>query len=320
MPEGKQYRYSIAAPICSVQDLEPLLKAGANEVYFGIMTDKWKQKYGNAEFITRRQSEYAHISTFRQLSSIIQTVSDYNANATLVLNANYSEQQMPFVIEILSEWEERGGSAVMVADLGVLLYLLENNSKLNRYLSVMAGVFNHESVKFYHKLKVSRIVLPRELKLSEIYTLVKNSSSEIKFEVITMFQKCQFIDSFCKFIHAVENDLFTTKKENSSSSNIPLCHGCTIPFYSEGKPITPLFKDDINTPHCAACQLSGFLKNGINHFKIAGRGFPLELIIKAVSLTKKSMDLLYNPGEKIKEEYNNTFGYPCKRKYCYYSN
>lgn len=310
--------YSIAAPICSVEELYPILKTGANEVYFGIMTDKWKEKYGNSEFITRRQSEHAHISSYEQLTYIIQIASDFNAKATLVLNADYSEEQFPHVLEILSEWEERGGHSVMVSDLGILLQMIEQKSRLTRYLSVMAGVFNHESVSFFHQLNVSRIVLPREMKLSEMYSLIKNSSNSMEFEVITMFQKCQYIDSFCDFIHTVESGSFQSNKNIAGHKSLPICHGCVLPFCYDGNQVVSLCKNEWNTPYCAACQLADMIENGVNYFKIAGRGYPQELILKAVSFTKNSIEHFYGMNDKIKEEYKQTFGTSCMNKFCYY--
>jgi collagenase-like PrtC family protease len=312
-------QYVIAVPISSIDEIEPFLKAGADEVYFGIMTDKWKIIYGDAEFISRRQNEFAHISSFRQLSSIVQLTSEYNAKATLVLNAHYSEKQMPYVLEIVSEWENRGGNAVMVSDLGILVSLNEQKSRLNRHLSVMAGVFNHESVAFFSQLNVSRIVLPREMKLYEMFGLVRNSSDAVTFEVITMFQKCQYIDSFCNFIHVDEFGSFPLKRNQHSPDTLPMCHGCVLPFYFHETRVIPLQKDESNTPYCAACKYAVMMKNGIRHFKIAGRGYSPELILKAVRFTKKTLDLFLNFEDKIKEEYILNFGHSCGGKFCYYS-
>jgi U32 family peptidase len=315
----KNKLYSIAAPICTVEEIEPLFKIGANEVYFGIMTEKWKAKYGDAEFISRRQSEHAHISTYNQLSSILKLLSDFNGTGTLVLNANYSEEQMPYILEIISEWEVRGGHAVMVSDLGILLQMIEQNSKLTRYMSVMAGVFNHESVAFFQQLRVSRIVLPREMKLKEMYLLIRNTTISIEFEAITMFQKCQYIDSFCNFIHVVDNSSSPPDRNKHGNNLLPLSHGCILPFKYNGKIVVPLHKSDNNTPYCAACQLSGMLENGIRHFKIAGRGYPPQLILKAVAFTKNTLDHFCSPNYKIHDEYKKVFGESCGDKFCYYS-
>jgi len=311
--------YSIAAPFCTVEELEPLLKAGVSEAYFGIMTDQWKKRYGDAEFITRRQSQLAHISSFRQFPEIIEIVSEYHATATLVVNADYSEEQMPYVLEIISEWEGSGGNAVMVSDLGVLMHLQWQNSRLARYLSVMAGVFNHESVAFFHQLGVSRVVLPRELKLIEMNSIVRNSVTDMEFEVISMFQKCQYIDSFCNFIHAVNEGSFQINRDTPGHRAVNLCHGCAMPFYSEGIRVIPLPRSETNTPYCAACQLTGLVDIGIRHFKIAGRGYAPHLILKAASFIKYSIERLHKPDDEIIAEYTRTFGTSCKKKFCYYS-
>ena len=277
------------------------MKSGAHEIYFGVMTDDWVEKYGNADSISRRQSESSHFSNCEDLSEIIYRVNEHQGKATLVVNARYSERQLPRVFEILEQWESCGGHSVMVSDIEVLIWLNERHSKLEKHLSVMAGVFNSRSVAFFERFQISRIVLPRELSIYEMENLIKNAENKIEYEAIVMFQKCEFIDSFCYFYHPCFEK-----------------HGCQMEFFHCGQKVKHVDNQDFLTPFCAACSLRLLMKAGIRHFKIAGRGYPFELITKSVQMIRQTTENEFLDTSAIQQLYQSAFGHACSPKNCYY--
>jgi putative protease len=293
--------YNIVAPVCSVSEVEPVLKAGAGEVYFGIMPEAWIRKYGNADFISRRQNEKAHIPNYGSLSEIVRITNDYGCESTLALNARYSTDQLPYIYEVLDEWEARGGHSVITADMELLLWLDEKGSRLRRQLSVMAGVFNKHSVGFFRQFGISRVVLPREMSMEEIGELMKCTSKEVGYELIVMFQKCEFIDSFCRFYHLVAEE-----------------HGCQMTFLCGNRKMAHVNNNDLLTPFCAACQLHALRKAGVTNFKIAGRAYPTELIIKSIGFIKQTLENGAPLPVNIQSNYKSVFGYSCRTKNCYY--
>jgi len=179
-------------------------------------------------------------------------------------------------------------------------------------------------------MNVSRIVLPRELTLNEIVKLSEEWRNEIDFEVITMFQKCEFIDAFCNFYHAVNYRPYIVKNNISAANSeklpiISTCdcafegHGCQLPFRCGTNRIKHLKNNDMETPFCAACFLDYFLSHGVRCFKIAGRGYPDELIVKAITFIRQTIESEYYNRDKIRDDYSQLFGYDCKSEKCYYS-
>lgn len=317
----------IVAPVCSLEEIDSVMQAGADEVYFGVMTEKWVEQYGNADFITRRQGENAHFTSFDDLSEIADRADRYRCRATLALNARYTERQLPYIHEILAQWEERGGRSVMVSDLELLLWLKDKNSKLKRHLSVMAGVFNSRSVDFFKSLDVASVVLPREMSVAEMEQLLKNANKEIEYEAIVMFQKCQFIDSFCGFFHAFNyrphlvHGYTGTRSSLLVINNYTPCHdghGCRLRYVFNGKMIRHAANNDYTTPYCAACMLSTLSKAGVHHFKIAGRGYPLELVVKSIRFIRQIIDMETPSTTQCSERYKSAFGSACSAKNCYY--
>jgi putative protease len=293
--------YNIVAPVCSVSEVEPVLKAGAGEVYFGIMPERWTKAYGNADFISRRQNEKAHLLNYGSLSEIVRITNDYGGASTLALNARYSENQLPYIYEILYEWEARGGHSVILSDMELLLWLEGEGSRLKRQLSVMAGVFNTHSVDFFRQFGISRVVLPREVSMKEIRTLMEYTNKDVGYELIVMFQKCEFIDSFCRFCHLVAEE-----------------HGCQMTFLRRNMRMGHVNNNDLLTPFCAACQLYALREAGISNFKIAGRAYPAELIIKAIGFIKQTLANDAPSYADIQRKYKAIFGHSCRTNNCYY--
>ena len=319
--------YRIVAPVCSVEEIDPVIEAGADEIYFGIMPPKWVGQYGNADLITRRQSELAHFASYDDLSEIVRKVNSRHCLATLVLNARYSTHQLPYIYEILEQWEARGGHAVMVADIELLLWLNDNHSKLKKQLSVMAGVFNSHSIGFFEQLDVARIVLPREMTVSEMKFLLKNASKSTEYETIIMFQKCRFIDSFCNFYHAFNYRPYIVHDYAGECAGLPIIenfhpgyegHGCQMDFLCSGKKVKHADNNDFTTPFCAACSLEKLSQAGIRHFKIAGRGYPVELIVNSIRFVRQVVETETKQQAQIKRQYASAFGRDCSSKNCYY--
>ena len=314
--------YQIIAPVCSVGEIESVISAGAKEVYFGMMPEKWVGKYGNADFISRRQGEMTHISYYDELSEIANIVNHYNCTATLVLNSRYSEEQLPFIFEILEQWEDAGGHSVMTSDIEILLWLNNKRSRLKRQLSIMAGIFNNQGIDFFKHLGVSRVVLPREVTISELNPI---KTANMECEMIVMFQKCEFIDSFCGFYHSfnyqpfivhdyVDPDLPVMKSYDPCYEG----HGCQMQLICNNKNIKHVNNNDMNTPFCAACSLEYMLNAGINNFKIAGRGYPLDVIIKAIKHIEQTLLSFIDKPTEIRHSYMRIFGHNCCQTKCYY--
>jgi len=306
---SKQNGLNISAPVCSLAEIKQVAEAGATEVYFGFMPDRWVMLYGDNDFISRRQSRQAHFAHYNDFNEIVKTAKECGVEATLVMNARYSEVQLPLVYEIIDEWEKRGGKSLTLCDLEVLLHLQRKNSSLRRCLSVMGSVFNHYTVEFYRSLGVSKIVLPREL--INLHLIAK-SPDDIEFEMIGFYQKCPFYDSFCQFEHAVDYRRYLVTDAPDDIEDTLYTHD---PEY-EGHGCHVFFKNEACSHHCCACTLKYI--RGVKSIKIAGRGFPVSEISQAAHFIKEVYSKRYTLKEdEIRELYFKTFKRGCNRN-CYY--
>jgi collagenase-like PrtC family protease len=325
----------IIAPATSFKNAVQLFEAGADEVYFGVITKKCKEIFGEADLASRRQGTPANICDEKEMSDIADYALTHNKNATLVVNTNYTQVQMPYITALIDLWEDMGGQSIMVSDIGVLLYLLNKDSRLKRYLSLMANTFNSYGVGFYQSLGVSRIVFPRELSLSEIEIITK-STYDIEYEVLMMLQKCQFIDGYCGFYHGRHlpdhlPSYFEYHKIEGSPMPVTYSHdpayegpGCFVNWTTGKGKVTNLERNDLTAPHCGCCYLNKLYNAGVNNFKIAGRGYSQDFIVKTVRFIKETTTLWSSSEDEtitkasIRKLYQYVYGEYCHEQRCYF--
>lgn len=233
-------------------------------------------------------------------------------------------------------WEDLGGTAVIVTDIGLLLSLTKRNSKLKRHLSLLEGVYNPEAAAFFAGLGVSRIILPRDLSIKEIAS-VTSSDEEIEYEALVLNQKCQFIDGMCSFYHgsqppghlpgAFEYEHLVGQSRPVAWSHDPDYegHGCEIAWKTDCGLVQRMPRDDFLTPHCAVCLLKSLVEAGVRFLKIAGRGYPIDVVARSVRFIDEAaaiwegQPLSELAAKELRLLYTRTFGKHCEPRRCYYS-
>ncbi len=328
-------RCKISAPASDLEQAARLLEAGADELYCGILPDDWIRRFSDADFLTRRQGTLAHFSRWESLKEAIDLVHEAGREIFLTLNQRYSPVQEKYVLAALRKWESLGGDALIVADPGLLRFLNGEEFPMRIHLSLMVGVYNSSSANFFRKWKIDRIVLPRELSVEEIGDIVAKADSSLQFEALVLHQKCRFIDGACGFYHGTRQ----VGKSPASLDSIrepgeELCvfaipdplyegHGCHIEWTGPDGPVRPSGPEP--SPSCAACALPPLFDAGVRHFKLAGRGYPTEILVDSIRFIEFAIDAWdsgTNPDdarESIKRAYAWTFGRSCDSGRCYYS-
>jgi collagenase-like PrtC family protease len=327
----------LMAPVASPQEALSALEAGAGGIYCGVMPDDWVAAYGDLDLLTRRQGRTSHLRDAGEMAEVAGLARQFCKEAVLVLNGRYSDAQTDRVLELARLWDGFGGTGVMLADPGLLMALAEQPLSLAFHLSLLAGTFNSTTARFFAGLGVSRIVLPRDLTLHEIRDLTTDYP-DIEYEILTMYQKCTFIDGFCGFYHGVSypSDLPALFDYGPSVDETPPSvgsldpsyegHGCTIPWKTGQGLVRWPVVDDARGPSCAACELGAFYAMGLRHFKIAGRGFPPGEIVKAIAFLNQALNIgaalpdTETARNAIREQYARIFGVSCRAQNCYFQN
>ncbi len=193
---------NILAPVNDPREAEKILRAGADELYCGVLPSAWLREYSNAASANRREWKTANLKDFSGVRAIVAGARRMNRKVNFALNALYTRRQYPLVLEQAEEAERAGVDALIIADLGLLASLRKKKCRPALHMSTGGTVFNAETARFYEDLGVSRIILPRHLRVEEIAGIVRACPS-LEFEVFVLNSGCKNIDGFCTFHHGL---------------------------------------------------------------------------------------------------------------------
>ena len=326
-------RFRIVAPSDHPDEVLALAEAGADEIYVGVLPSTWSERYGDWDCISRRQGNIANLASIEQLQHVAGSARSAGLKASLALNVRYTADQIPEVVDLALAWEGAGGTSVILSSLGLLIRLQKVGSQLARHISILTNVTNSHAVSFFRGLGATRVILPRDLTVSEM-AVVTSSQPEVEFEAMALNEKCRFIDGLCGFYHGTtfpDDSASVFDYEDSGRGGAPvvysqdLCyagHGCQVSFVDEsGRPVPQPKRDDERRPACAACDLMNLYHARVRLLKIGGRGLPTELKLRAVSFLRNACELALNGSgsAEMRDLYERTFGRSCDRASCYYA-
>lgn len=214
-----------------------LVEGWATEFFTGYNPDYWYEKFGFEVSPNGRFSEHEQITDFETLKKIVFEVHKYNLEVFINLNAwYYTDETFPLIKEMVQEFIEIWIDGIICGNISILEYLKEINFPWKINISTIMALYNTESIKFFlENYKINKIILSREVTLSEIEKLV-NSFPETKFEVFWEWDFCRYNNWLCFAEHkywakdictVVVNDLIIKKKFKPNFKKIILDESLT---------------------------------------------------------------------------------------------
>ncbi len=330
---------NIVSPISKIEEVESVIKAGANEIYCGVFTSDEKKEYTNLGCLNRRATALASLKCFKELKTVVEIAHFHNIRVSFTINEIYSEKQLLSALTQVDKAVEAGVDVLIIADVGLLYALKKRGLKgVKRHISSTCSVLNSETVDFYRDLGASRIILPRQLTLDEI-SGISQRCANIELEVCILNKKCRYAEGFCTLQHglAEASGVFGSRWQNSGilkkiAKFLPqrITNICRRSFLKQefdcysiynslvsAKPpaskksgahtgysackINPEIDLDsiLNVNGCAACAVFDLAKLGIGFFKIIGRSNLHAKKVTDVGFIKSSIELLKENKTKI---------------------
>ena len=125
----------ILSPVDKVAEVAPLIEAGADEFYCGLLTADWHDRY-IAGAINRRPGGGANFTRPDDLAACVAAAHAGGASVILTLNEHYyTEEQYPYLMGLVRQACDIGIDALMVADLALMLTLRDVKEKPRVYVS-----------------------------------------------------------------------------------------------------------------------------------------------------------------------------------------
>ncbi len=316
----------LVVPINNYQEIDRLIEEGADDFYFGYLDKEWLLKYscfsGN-----RRENFHANFTEINDVYNATQKIHSAGMKIAVTMNDRYTESQYDSLKPVVDKIVDAGVDAFIIADLGLLLKFKEWNIKAGIHISTGGGVFNQQTALFFQDFNVERIILPRQLSLSEIKCIAECSNTS--FEIFGIFGRDPYIDAFCRFHHGI-NCIFPKIgpcgciRLNEADFR---CVG-TCQEQNDERQIFKPFRslNHIQVDGCAACILPFLNIQNVNYLKIVGRGANTDRKVQGIRMLKHGLQLANKEMDisevvtSCKAKFNEVFSEYCVQSNCYYEN
>ena len=264
---------NIVAPAGNYEKLEAAIKAGANEVYFGLKG-----------FGARRNNQNLNI---KEILDGIDYAHLRGVKTLLTLNTIMKDVEIDSAYYNISRIYEHGIDAVIVQDLGFVKFLKENFPELTIHGSTQMTVANHVEANKLKELGLSRVVLARELSFEEIKSI--KEKTDIELEIFVSGSLCIAYSGNC----------YISSFIGGGSGNRGLCaYSCRKKFQDEEGN-----KEYFLSPNDQLLQteeINKLKEIGIDAIKVEGRKKSNEYVYETVSYYDNILKGKPRPTESYK--------------------
>ena len=269
-------KIELLSPAGSFPSLIAAIEAGADAVYFGLDEPGMNM---------RAKAKNFSLKDLPKIKELCEKNKKKKVKRYLTLNTIIYDSELQRVEKILKDSKEYI-DAVICWDLSVIS--LCKKFKIPFHISTQASVSNKKAAEFYKKLGAERIVLARELTLSQI----KEISRVVDTEVFIHGAMCVSISGRC----------FTSQFLFGKSANrgecLQPCRRAYLVKDDSGNELklennTVMSAKDL----CALPFINELKKAGVKSFKIEGRIREPEYVYITTKVYRKALDKNLNDSE-----------------------
>ncbi len=172
----------LALPSGSLESAYAAFKGGADAIYLGL--NKFSARSRATNF------------TFEDLEKILSFSKANNKKVYVVLNTLIEDEKINEVYKLIKQLSLYPIDAVIVQDLGIVNLIKTNFPNIEIHGSTQLAVHSVDGVKFMKELGFTRVVLSRELSLSQIKE-IREKCKDIEIKVFIHGAMCYGFSGLC---------------------------------------------------------------------------------------------------------------------------
>ncbi|MCO4793002.1 MAG: U32 family peptidase C-terminal domain-containing protein [Bacteriovoracaceae bacterium] len=241
----------VLAPAGNLEKLKVAVLYGADAVYLG------GQKFG-----LRMASENF---SYDEILEGVAFAHEHGSKVFVVLNGFLHDKDLDEIPEFLELLEVAKVDAVIVSDLGVIS-TVKKHSNLEIHLSTQASCLNVEAAKFWKDQGVKRVVLGREVSLTEAKKIKKETGIEV--EMFIHGSMCMAYSGNC---------VISNYTQGRDSNRGGCAHSCRFGYEMDFSSVDESKIQKIQSYFMSSKDLEGirlipeFFEAGIDSLKVEGR-------------------------------------------------
>lgn len=277
----------VLAPAGSPESLEAAVRAGADAVYLG-----------GSSFSARASAKNF---TDQQLRQAVEYCHGRGVKVYLTVNTLLREDELPAALKFLEFACSLPVDALLIQDLGLFRLIRKAAPQLPIHASTQMSIHTPAGAKFLYEQGMERVVLARELSLSEMREIADGCPVEL--EAFVHGALCMSVSGQCYFSAML----------GGRSGNRGMCaQTCRLPFSAPGGTGHDLSLRDLSM----ITRMEELRQAGVCSAKIEGRMKRPEYVAAATAACRQSADglppdpFLLSDLESVFSRSGFTSGYP----------
>ena len=269
----------LLAPAGDLERLRTALRFGADAVYVG--GPQMQLRAGSVGF------------SMDDLAVAVRETHALNRRLYVTVNAFASNSEIDALGDYAQALKALGADAVIVSDLGAIAAIRRAAPDLDVHVSTQANCLNYAAAQVYADLGAARVVLGREMRLTEIAELRAKTPASLELEAFVHGAMCMAYSGRC---------MISAYLVGRSANKGACAQSCrwTYHLMEEKRPgqFFPVEEDDRGTTILSSLDLCciGFLDRiaaaGVSSFKIEGRMKSPYYVATVVNAYRKRLDAL----------------------------
>ncbi len=179
----------------SISSLELLAPAGSIETFFAALDNGADAVYVGLKAFSARA--YAANFSLAEVSSLVQVCRQRGRRLYVALNALVKEEERRELLETMQALSQIGPDALIIQDLGVYHLARRHFPELPLHASTLMTIHNSAGVAQAAAMGFKRVVLARELTLTELAAICRQATVEL--EVFVHGALCFCFSGLCLF-------------------------------------------------------------------------------------------------------------------------
>ncbi len=200
--------------------------------------------------------------------------------------------------QFIAAAQECGVDAAIACDLGVISMIKENAPKLELHISTQTGVVNYRTALELYKMGAKRVVLAREVGLSDIREIRRRIPEDMEIEVFVHGAMCVSFSGRCLI-----SEYLTGRGANRGECAQPCRWGYYLMEEKRPNQFYKVFEDERGSyilnarDMCMIGHLDDLIDAGVTSFKIEGRAKSAYYVALTVNAYRAALDSCLK-GEK----------------------
>jgi collagenase-like PrtC family protease len=307
----------ITAPLSRADEAGPLIAAGADELYCGMLTPRWESRRA---FPNARTVENANLRGFDELRRALDAAKASSVPLYFCANAPLGRDALDEIKEDIARAVATGVDGVIVLDLSLIPFIKGLGDRVRIILSALAACQNARALDFFARMGADRVVLDLQLTLAEIMDIrAAAGKARVETEVFISNVLCLHVNGFC-LMHGLFGGLVPP---GSIAARAPCRGEASVRFCGDAR--ARVDDADRLSPGCAVCSMLQLREHGVDCVKIIGRGLPSQANLAQVRLARRYLDGLEsgdihegNFMDKGRSLYREAFGTDCRPGQCHH--